>query len=117
MDIVTAEVRVSLEREETLPNGAAMAAFLAAGIGASAMGIFVILNEAGAFAAPTLYGPTGGLSGRSTLAVVAWAAAWSVLHSRWRTRQLSPRPIVTATLLLIALGVFLTFPPVWSLVS
>jgi hypothetical protein len=117
MDIVTAEVRVSLEREDTLPNGAAMAAFLAAGIGASAMGLFVILNEAGVFAAPTVYGPTGGLSGRTTLAVVAWAVAWGVLHSRWKTRQLSPQPIVAATLLLIALGVLLTFPPVWSLVS
>ena len=43
-------------------NGAAMAAALGAGIGASAMGIFVLLNEAGLFAAPALYGPAGGVS-------------------------------------------------------
>ena len=35
----------------TAVNGAAMAAMLAAGIGAFAMGVFVILNEAGVFAA------------------------------------------------------------------
>jgi hypothetical protein len=34
-----------------------MAAVLAAGIGAFAITCFVILNEAGLFAAPTLYGP------------------------------------------------------------
>jgi hypothetical protein len=46
----------------TLPdvNGAAMAAILSSGIGAFAMAFFVILNEAGLFTAPTLYGPAGG---------------------------------------------------------
>jgi len=52
------------------PNGGALAAVLAAGIGALAMGLFVIANEAGIFAAPSLHGPSGGLSGRSTFAVI-----------------------------------------------
>jgi len=49
-------------------NGSAMAAFLGGGIGAFAMGAVVLLNEAGIFAAPTLYAPAGGVSGRTTLA-------------------------------------------------
>ena len=70
---------------EAVTNGAALAAFLGAGIGAFAMGMIVILNEVGWFAAPALYGPAGGVSGRTTFAVVIWrcytaagsTASWS----------------------------------------
>ena len=106
--------RIEIEHEG-LPNGAALAAFLAAGIGAFAMGLFVILNEAGLFAAPSLYGPAGGVSGRTTFAVVVWLIAWAVLHSRWKGRSLGSRGVHAATLVLIALGLILTFPPVWGL--
>ena len=50
-------------------NGATMAAILSAGIGAFAVGFVVILNEAGLFTAPALYGPAGGVSGRTTIAI------------------------------------------------
>jgi len=96
-------------------NGAALAAFMSAGIGAFAVGFFVILNEAGLFAAPALYGPAGGLSGRTTFAVVTWLVAWGVLHVKWKDRQLPSTRVVTATLVLIGLGVLGTFPPVWAL--
>jgi hypothetical protein len=102
------------ERAE-VANGSAMACFLAGGIGAFAMGAVVFLNEAGVFAAPTLYGPAGGVSGRTTLAAIAWLVAWGALHSRWKGRELAPRRVHLATLILIALGVAGTFPPVWWL--
>jgi hypothetical protein len=97
------------------PSGPALAAILAAGIGTFAMGALVLANEAGLFVAPSLYGPTGGLSGRSTLAVIVWLAAWGVLHSRWRARDVAARGVVAWTWLLIVLGLVLTFPPVWGL--
>jgi len=96
-------------------NGGALAAFLGAGIGSLAMGAFVVLNEAGIFAAPSFYGPTGGLSGRSTLAVVVWVVAWIWLHRRWRSRELEARTVYVATLVLAALGLLATLPPVWGL--
>lgn len=96
-------------------NGAALAAVLAAGIGAFALGLLVILNEAGLYTAPSLYGPTGGLSGRSTFAVIAWIVAWAILHSRWKDRDLASARVLTWALVLVGLGVLLTFPPVWSL--
>jgi hypothetical protein len=96
-------------------NGAGWAAFLAAGIGAFATGLIVVLNEAGLLAVPALYPPAGGVSGRTTLAVLVWLVAWAVLHMRWRGRSLAPGRLVTVISILIALGILGTFPPLWSL--
>lgn len=112
---MTTENRPDVHESVDSPNGAALAAFLGAGFGAFAMGVFVILNEAGVFPAPTLYGPAGGVSGRTTLAVVSWLVGWGLLHLLWRRRQLRPRPVYATTLVLIALGVIASFPPVWGL--
>ena len=96
-------------------NGAALAAMLGAAIGAFGMGALVLANEAGIFAAPALYGPAGGLSGRSTFAVVAWLVAWGILHARWRGRDVGAKPVFACTLALVALSAIATFPPVWAL--
>lgn len=96
-------------------NGTAMAAFTAAGFGAFAMGLVVALNEAGVLSPPALYGPAGGVSGRTTLAVVLWLVAWALLHRRWRSRQLDSRRIWALMLFLIAVGIAGTFPPLWGL--
>lgn len=98
-----------------IANGAALASFLGAGIGAFVMGVIVILNEAGLFAAPAVYAPAGGVTGRTTLAALIWLIGWAVLHSRWKGRQIESRRVNTATVLLIGLGVVMTFPPVWGL--
>ena len=96
-------------------NGGALAAVLAAGIGAFAMGLLVIANEAGLFTAPSIYGPAGGLSGRSTLAVIVWLIAWVIMHSRWRNQNVAAGRALAWGLVLTALGVAMTFPPVWML--
>lgn len=96
-------------------NGAAMAAFVAAGIGAFAMGLIVLLSESGLLSAPAIYGPSGGVSGRTTLAVLAWLGAWLLLHRRWRERHVAPRTAWRITAILTAAGVVATFPPVWKL--
>lgn len=96
-------------------NGAALAAILSAGIGSFAMGFFVILNSAGLFSAPSLYGPAGGVTGRTTLTIVSWLIIWAVLHNRWKDRHVDPRRVHILTFILIALGIVLTFPPVWTL--
>lgn len=96
-------------------NGAAMASFLGAGIGAFAIGAFVLLNEAGLFAAPTLYGPAGGVTGRTTFATIVWLFAWGVLHARWKSREIAPSRVYAATLILAGVGVLGAFPPLWAL--
>lgn len=100
---------------QPVTNGAAMAAFLSAGIGAFAVGGVVLLNEAGVLAMPALYAPAGGVSGRTTVAAAIWLVAWAVLHLRWRGRQMDGARIDRWTFLLIGLGVVATFPPVWAL--
>jgi hypothetical protein len=114
MAIRTVPIEPRVVREEAA-NGSAMAAFFAGGMGASVMGVVVILNEAGIFAAPALYGPAGGVSGRTTLATIAWLVGWAVLHHRWKGREIAPRRIYPVALILIGLGIFATFPPVWRL--
>lgn len=102
-------------RAGSLTNGAALAAIFGAGIGSFAMGLIVILNEAGVSVAPSLYGPAGGVSGRTTFAAIVWLVAWFVLHRRWREREVESGRVVAATLALVALGLLLTFPPVWGI--
>ena len=102
-------------KPDVVTNGSALAAFLAAGIGAFAIGFFVILNEAGLFTAPTLYGPAGGVSGRTTSAAVVWLIAWLVLHNRWSTKQLEPGRVYLTTLILTSIGAVLSFPPILAL--
>ncbi len=99
----------------SVANGGAMAAILASGVGACAIGLLVVLHETGLFVSPSLYAPAGGLSGRTTFAVLTWLIAWGVLHARWRERSVSPRPVFGITLVLIGLGVLGSFPPVWQL--
>jgi hypothetical protein len=92
-----------------------MAAVLGAGIGSFAMGAFVLLNEAGLFAAPVLYGPAGGLTGRTTFATIVWLLAWGALHARWRSREVACGAVFTWTIALVALAIIATFPPLWGL--
>lgn len=110
----TVPIASTVERED-VANGSAMASFLGAGIGAFAMGVVVLLNEAGLFAAPALYAPAGGVSGRTTLAAVVWLIAWGVLHNRWKGREIASRRVSSLTLVLIGIGILATFPPTWRL--
>ena len=98
-------------------DGASLAAVMASGIGALAMGVFVIIHEAGIYSAPSLHAGAGGLSGRSTFAVITWLVAWAVLHQRWKGGGPDSGTVLRWTLILTIIGVVLCFPPVWGLVE
>lgn len=99
------------------PYGEALGAVLAAAIGAFTLGLLVIAGEVGLFAAPVIYRPSGGLSGRSTLAIITWLLAWGILHMRWRNRDVVVARVLTWSLVLIALSIAMTFPPTWKLLG
>jgi hypothetical protein len=72
-------------------------------------------REVGLLMAPSLYGPAGGVTGRTAFATIVWLIAWGVLHARWKARRIAPGRVLTTTLILVAAGVLATFPPVWGL--
>ncbi|HEY1806300.1 MAG TPA: hypothetical protein VGG45_17640 [Terracidiphilus sp.] len=113
---MSAPASVATPQARLNPNGPGAAAVLAAGIGSLAVAVFAILADKVA-AIKTLmnfYTPTGPLSGVTTCAILAWLAAWFILHRRWRTRQISSRSN-TVALILLFLGLLLTFPPIADL--
>ena len=100
-----------------LPNGAGAAALLAAGIGSFALSVFAIAADHVASIKNLMifYRPTGPLSGVTTSAIVVWLVAWAILDVRWKKRTVRLRNIATAALVLLALSLLLTFPPVGDL--
>ena len=104
-------------QQKGLTNGPAAAAILASGIGSLTLAIFTCLAQALASlnGALSFYDPAGSLSGETTLAVVAWLAAWAILHGLWKREQVDFGKVFVATLILIALGLLGTFPPFFQL--
>lgn len=102
-----------------LPNGAGMAAILAAGIGCGVLGVFALLDDAfkGIDQFFSFYGPTGGLSGVTDAAIVVWLAAWYVLAKRWGGRDVAVRRVSLIAFVLLAVGFALTFPPFMDLLQ
>ncbi len=100
-----------------LPNGPGAAALLAAGIGSFLLAVFAILADkvAATQSLMNFYKPTGPLSGVTTCAIVAWLAAWALLHARWRERNLAFARVSAIAFILLGLGLLLTFPPIADL--
>jgi hypothetical protein len=100
-----------------LPNGPGAAAILAAGIGSFALGMLAVLADhvAGFGRMMVFYRPTGPLSGVTACAVLVWLAVWAILDRSWRRRTVRARPLVTAAIVLLLLGLLLTFPPLGDL--
>lgn len=100
-----------------IKNGAALAAILAASIGCAVLGINVILCEvsAGYKDLMTWSVGVGPLSGKTLVATIVWIVAWFVLNRQLKDRELPTKPIWTASLVLIAVGILGTFPPFFTL--
>jgi hypothetical protein len=110
---------------DTKPNGPVAAVFIAAGIASLVLGIFVTLNEYSTDINNFLkfdanYGighGVGPLSGKVTLAVIAFIVSWVVLHIMWRGKELNWNRVFIAALVLVGLGFALTFPPIFQLAA
>lgn len=102
---------------QDFPNGGGAAALLAAGVGAFAVALFAFAADkvSSIKSAMIFYKPTGPLSGVTTCAIVVWLVVWALLHRRWSSRMVSLRPITRAALILLALSLLLTFPPIADL--
>lgn len=97
-------------------DGPPAASLIAAGIGAVVLGLFVTLAEASTGIKGWLQwnDRVGPLSGKTILAVVAYFAAFLILGLWWRNRTFALKTILLAAVILVALGVLFTFPPIFQ---
>jgi hypothetical protein len=99
------------------PNGGIVAATIAAGAGCAVLGLLTVLCAASQPFADllTLYAPSGPLTGKATVSAIAYLIIWVNLHFRLRDRELSLSKGFLLTLVLLAIGLVGTFPPVYQL--
>ncbi len=97
-------------------DGAVSAAMLSGGIGCLVIG----LMTTGAVISETLknllswWDPSGPLSGKTSVGVLVWLVVWAVLHQAWKGKATGLKKTMIVSLILIALGFVLTFPPVFN---
>jgi hypothetical protein len=104
----------ALSDETYLRNGAAASAILAAGAGCAAMGVMYVTGVVSSRATSllTFYKPSGALSGQSSIAILLWVGLWITLNRLWCQRDVRLDRVIPAALVLLAVGVLLTFPPI-----
>lgn len=98
------------------PTGPAAAALVAAGVGTFVIGLMTTLAAAfpGLRNALVWYSPSGPLSGKTGVGLIAWLLAWIILHSAWRAREANLARAFTWAIVLIVAGFLLTFPPIFE---
>ena len=99
------------------PNGPAAAALIAAGIGAAALGLLTVLNEASTDIHDFLdiKNRVGPLSGKTTFAVIAYLISWVVLAPVLWRQNLAWNTVVIITAVLIVAGFIGTYPKFFEL--
>jgi len=98
------------------PNGPAMAAILGAALGVLAMGLATFISAAALGAKDwfEFQKRVGPLSGKTTMACIAWLVAWAVLHLVWWKRDVPFVPVAILAGVLIVAGNLLMFPPIFE---
>lgn len=102
-----------------IPSGPAAAAMISAGIGIMTIGILTTAAELseGLAQALNLYSPTGSLSGKTAFGVAAWLLSWLILGQMWKDKPSDLQRAFIITLVLAAIGLLLTFPPILALLG
>lgn len=119
MTSVTA--KKSTTQAEERARGKVATGVAAAAMVSGAIGTFVIgLMTTGAVISPALkdalnwWNPAGPLSGKTSVGILAWLISWYLLDRVWHTQNRSLQQAFTITLVLIGLGLLLTFPPIFE---
>jgi hypothetical protein len=99
------------------PNGPVAAALLAGGIGSAVLGLATLGVEANTAikTAMNWYNPVGPLMGKSSLGIIAFFLSWGILNTIWKGKETDFNRIATVAIVLVVIGLILTFPPVWSM--
>jgi hypothetical protein len=97
--------------------GPVAAVFLSAGIATVVLGILTTLSEAseGIKGALEWSASVGSLSGKTIISSGVFFLGWAILHLALRDKHLEPRKVFTWTVVLVAIGIVLTFPTFFQL--
>lgn len=103
--------------EMNKPNGPVAAALLAGGIGSAVLGLATLAVEASEVVKNSLnwFKPVGPLMGKSSLGIIAFVLAWVILNYVWKGKETNFTRIATIAMVLVVIGLILTFPPVWGI--
>ena len=103
-------------RSRRIPTGPAAAALLASGIGILVIGLMTTGAVLSGQQKNVLswYDPAGPLTGKTGVGVLVWLISWAALHHRLAEKDLALQRVFAWTLVLIALGLILVFPPVFE---
>lgn len=101
--------------EVSVADRAMGASMIASGIGSLVLGIAIVLAEVNADIKTFLTWNTGvgPLSGKTGVSIIAFVISWVVLHYAFQRRAISLTTSFVVTLVLLVLGLLLTFPPVF----
>ncbi len=104
-----------LESEVSAADQAMSASMIAGGIGSLVLGITILLSEASPAvkALLTWTKGVGPLSGKTGVAVIAFVLSWVVLHYVFKGKSVNLTTSFIWTVVLVGLGILLTFPPVF----
>lgn len=92
------------------------AAFIASGIGSTVLGLLVVLAEISQPIKDSLtwYAPAGPLSGKTSVSVIVFVLSWIALYLVFKKHPLKLSISFVTTLALVAVGLLLTFPPIFE---
>jgi uncharacterized membrane protein len=101
------------------PNGPAVAALLAGAAGVFVLGLNTFLAAAAVGVANwfNFQNRVGPLSGKTTMAGVAWVVAWALLSLVFWKRNVRIEWVTALTVALIVVGFLLMFPPIFDRVE
>ena len=115
------------EQTQLPSNGPIVAAFVSATIGILVLALVQVATVMSASFKDTVFevgkawipgaegiGPS---SGKETFMLAAWLLSWVGLHYTLRQRELPLRPLFGVALAILAVAVFLVWPPVWHLIE
>lgn len=91
------------------------ASMIASGIGSLVLGIAIVLAEVNVDIKTFLTWNTGvgPLSGKTGVSIIAFVISWVVLHYAFQRKAISLTTSFVITVVLVVLGLLLTFPPVF----
>lgn len=114
-DLKTELINTETETHISVADRAMGASMIASGIGSLVLGIAIVLSEVSTDFKTfvTWNSGVGPLSGKTGLSIIAFVVSWVALHYAFQRRAVTLTTSFVITLVLVVLGLLLTFPPVF----